>query len=399
MAPGPSLMPTQQQQSHAPAPPTQQASQTTFQANTGAKRAPLAPSVPTTPAPSPAPQKPPQDPVIQMLAQRASKDSDLKALMQVVASGHANIDQLQVFQSHINDLNAILQRQNQANGRTQSSSLAVASPQPQANSTPTNSNNTFRTQTPTFSTNYPQHAPGVVQPLRPAPTTFKQSNILGIAIEFTGGTGDRFSLPRNSICEYDGHQRPPLMKLSFLVTRKGAIGDGDRHDSDVQYYQPVNIKITADSRVQATIFDAVSRALLPIEEVRKHMTEIMFSATRANTLPLALQLPLTSDNTVPDSSAPPTPIGGKSADRRQSLLKQSTASVSRASPVPDRNAFEETHCSFCFEPVTAPVQKLDGRTACADCAPLRRKDMLATQVIRRGAGTARYRVAAQSLVL
>ncbi|KAI4138545.1 MAG: hypothetical protein L6R39_006735, partial [Caloplaca ligustica] len=50
----------------------------------------------------------PTDPVIQMLATRAASDHNLKALMKVVASGHASQDQLREFQNHIDELNSLI---------------------------------------------------------------------------------------------------------------------------------------------------------------------------------------------------------------------------------------------------------------------------------------------------
>ena len=57
----------------------------------------------TTPAES-TPTDKSKDPVIQMLAERASTDADLKALMRIVANGQATKDKLARFQTHIDDL-------------------------------------------------------------------------------------------------------------------------------------------------------------------------------------------------------------------------------------------------------------------------------------------------------
>lgn len=66
--------------------------------------------------PSPQAQQPAprtsQDPVIQMLATRAASDSELKALMQIVASKKADQTQLRRFQTHIDELNAIINARN-----------------------------------------------------------------------------------------------------------------------------------------------------------------------------------------------------------------------------------------------------------------------------------------------
>lgn len=72
---------------------------------------PLPNTNPVTPGPPREPLKPTQDPVIQMLATKASSNASLKALMKVVASGNASHDQLKVFQSHIDELTALLSKQ------------------------------------------------------------------------------------------------------------------------------------------------------------------------------------------------------------------------------------------------------------------------------------------------
>ena len=74
------------------------------------------PSTPRqSPAPSPAPAAKSSDPVIQMLAERAATDPDLKALMRIVADGKATTDELKKFQAHIDELTEILrQREREA---------------------------------------------------------------------------------------------------------------------------------------------------------------------------------------------------------------------------------------------------------------------------------------------
>ncbi|KAF9698759.1 hypothetical protein EKO04_003103 [Ascochyta lentis] len=76
---------------------------------------------PRPPPPKPVQQAPPQtvpgpastpapDPVIHMLAARAGTDPELKAVMKIVAAGQASKDQLEFFQTHINELTEILEK-------------------------------------------------------------------------------------------------------------------------------------------------------------------------------------------------------------------------------------------------------------------------------------------------
>jgi hypothetical protein len=82
-------------------PPVQQKAQPRPQPQKAAQPAP-SPAAPATPAP---------DPVIHMLAARAGTDPELKAVMKIVAAGQASKEQLEFFQTHINELTAILARQ------------------------------------------------------------------------------------------------------------------------------------------------------------------------------------------------------------------------------------------------------------------------------------------------
>ena len=67
---------------------------------------PVQAAPPPQAAPTPAP-----DPVIHMLAARAGTDPELKAVMKIVAAGSASKEQLEFFQTHINELTNILARQ------------------------------------------------------------------------------------------------------------------------------------------------------------------------------------------------------------------------------------------------------------------------------------------------
>ncbi|KAJ4413195.1 hypothetical protein N0V91_000169 [Didymella pomorum] len=64
---------------------------------------------PPAPASNPAP-----DPVIHMLAARAGTDPELKAVMKIVAAGQASKEQLEFFQTHINELTEILEKNKKA---------------------------------------------------------------------------------------------------------------------------------------------------------------------------------------------------------------------------------------------------------------------------------------------
>ncbi|KAJ4374060.1 hypothetical protein N0V83_002799 [Neocucurbitaria cava] len=91
-------------------------------------RPPPPPPKPVQQAPAPATSTPAPDPVIHMLAARAGTDPELKAVMKIVANGSASKEQLEFFQTHINELTAILARQKEQAARTQK---PAAPPPPQ----------------------------------------------------------------------------------------------------------------------------------------------------------------------------------------------------------------------------------------------------------------------------
>lgn len=90
------------------------------------------------PAPTPGPASTPApDPVIHMLAQRAGVDPELKSVMKIVAAGQASKDQLEFFQSHINELTALLAKQKEEAAKASKSQSASATPKPVTQPPPT----------------------------------------------------------------------------------------------------------------------------------------------------------------------------------------------------------------------------------------------------------------------
>jgi hypothetical protein len=83
------------------------------------------------PAPIPGPASTPApDPVIHMLAQRAGVDPELKSVMKIVAAGQASKDQLEFFQTHINELTAVLAKQKEEAAKVSKAASASATPKP-----------------------------------------------------------------------------------------------------------------------------------------------------------------------------------------------------------------------------------------------------------------------------
>lgn len=259
--------------------------------------------------------KPNPDPVIQMLATKAATDHDLKALMRVVASGKASQTQLRIFQGHIDELNGILQSRNTVPQppSIQNTPTAGAAPhekqgQPSAPArqpapapvpapAPAYGHTSNPATAPGSIPGPPLTAPIKTEPLSqyysqpPPPIKAKgpipyKADINAIVFEFTGGTGDRFLFPKNSILEYlpGGTQ----VVASFLVTRKGDRTTSGSYRKSIDYYQPVTIRLSTHN---PRTLEPLARVVAPTDDVRKRMNDIMDKMTAADSVYLAIRLP------------------------------------------------------------------------------------------------------------
>ena len=259
------------------------------------------------PAPGPASSS---DPVIHMLAQRAGHDPQLKSVMKIVATGEANPDQLQFFQKHIDELTSLLQT------RTNAGLPPIPGPMP-----PRPSNNLTPPVAPLPSTRQPYHT-GVYgskpqatpytspqnYPLKPKsshstpntprslqPGSFhnrswtgpvRVENYSSVLVEFVGGTGDRFLLPRNSILEYLPGAKQAI--VSFLLIQKYNQSGHGNMKAGKEYYETATFRLIADdSRVLAPL----ARVFDHPDAVRKYMNDVMDRIPRADQEYLALHLP------------------------------------------------------------------------------------------------------------
>jgi hypothetical protein len=287
------------------------------------------PPPPNNPAPADPADKS-KDPVIQMLAERASTDQDLKALMRIVANGQASAEELKRFQSHIDDLT-----------RLQKARQAVSQPPPPTNQPPPpppaipkvngNSQGLPPAQSPA-----PTPAPAVRTPA-PAPTPAlsyqsqpqalrskgplpSKPDISGVVFEFTGGTGDRYLFPKFSILEYLPQGQ---VIASFLIVRKGSASDSLAYDPALDYYQPITIRLYAH---QGRQLEALQKIVAPPDEVRRYMDDIMDNMTRAEYVLLAMRLP--KDTEQPSSEK------DDSAENTEQVDNQVLWATTNPTPVP-----------------------------------------------------------------
>ncbi|KAI2616146.1 hypothetical protein GGS26DRAFT_578731 [Hypomontagnella submonticulosa] len=129
------------------------------------------------------------------------------------------------------------------------------------------------------------HASGSQQALRSkGPPPSAKPDISAIALEFSGGTGDRYLFPKYCILEYVNSTQ---VTASFLIVRKGSRLEYGG-DPTLDYYQPVTVRIYAQS---PKYLENLARVVAPQEEVRRYMDDVMDNMTRAEYVLLAMRLP------------------------------------------------------------------------------------------------------------
>ncbi|KAK6580851.1 hypothetical protein PZA11_006339 [Diplocarpon coronariae] len=279
-------------------------------------------------APPPTPVGKSTDPVIQMLAERAATDSSLKALMRIVANGEATAEELKRFQSQIDELTQLTRTQKEREAARAAQSLPTIeavqpAPKPRVQTVhpppiPIQAPNPLPSLAP-VSQFQPQ-----AQALRSkGPVPNAKPDVCGIAFEFTGGNGDRYAFPKFSILE---SRAGGEVIASFLIVRKGSSSDSPTYDPDLDYYQPITIRLFAQ---QGRQLDALQKVVAPADEVRRYMDEIMDTATRAEYVLLAMRLPKETEHV-------PTPPKENAAEKGDPMDFQLTpwATTNSSTPVP-----------------------------------------------------------------
>ncbi|KAF3081117.1 hypothetical protein TWF102_001964 [Orbilia oligospora] len=225
------------------------------------------------------------DPVIQLLATRASNDPNLKALMRVVAAGQANKEQLAAFQAHIDELTPLAR----ASAAAKAQRAALGPPTPSSTpQSPSASSPTTGAQTaprPTYQAiqpagPVPARSPENGQTVIPRQTVTvlpkpkqlsvadrKHLDIKDVVFEFSIATiGDRYYIPRKSILEY--RQKGTQLLVSYLY-----ISEVDKT------FQPITITINAPT---PRTLEPISRVVEPKETVQAYMKDVMSRYSRAN---------------------------------------------------------------------------------------------------------------------
>lgn len=268
------------------------------------------PSVPPSHAASgpaasqqPPPQKPTSDPVIQMLAARASTDIRLKELMKVVATSQASPDQLKEFQGHIDEFNTIVKRQEVERIEKQKQQEAASNtPEVKAVQVPA-----APTPGPSINSNATAASrPSVPGPTAPPYTSYPQPRpepiIKHIVVEFhgEGATQDRWLFPEHAVL--DIKYGDVEMICSFFVERKGSdiissLSGGSTEEATVlqskwkaeqDYYQPISMLVRAN---QHRTIETIARAAKVLPEVQEYMRDVIKNKVLASQEYLVHQLP------------------------------------------------------------------------------------------------------------
>lgn len=298
--------------------------------------APLQSRQPSAPQATPQPATPvaqdkkaSPDPVISMLATRASSDPELKALMKEVATGKATQEQLRVFQKHIDELGAVIQAQKLKEAAEEEKARMA-----KQSATPVQSNTTPQPVLPQAVPQPVQNAVWQQQPLPPPPVQQyvpppppPPSEVV-FAFTLAGATEDRFLFPQYSILEPLSAQH---VLASFIVTRKGseaADPTGLHLDPDTEYWQPVTMMVEVAYGREPLLKD-VSKWVKPADEVREEMKKIMQRCTRAPESFLPLRLPIKSSTPIVESEA--TSKTGTPAPEDKKGSKSKTAAAGKRS--------------------------------------------------------------------
>ncbi|TID13392.1 hypothetical protein E2P81_ATG11614 [Venturia nashicola] len=239
------------------------------------------------PAPVAAPPKPNPgpDPVIKALAARAATDPELKKVMKVVAQGNASSSELEYFQQHIKELTEQFEKERDEKEKWKPHST-VKPPVPAAPRPPVQNNtaypvNGMAPRPPNIPYTHPNPQP-------PRPRIVSTPAPLQILIQFGENANDRYSIPKNSILEFlPGNS----LLCSFVVVKTGAEAvDKNGLDLKLEYWQPVTMKISAESH----ILDMIGRVVATADESRAYMGRVIERCKRADELNLAFRLPKVS---------------------------------------------------------------------------------------------------------
>ncbi|KAL2163344.1 hypothetical protein VTH06DRAFT_5401 [Thermothelomyces fergusii] len=139
-------------------------------------------------------------------------------------------------------------------------------------------------------------------------------DISAIVLEFAGGTGDRYLFPKFSLLEYVPVPSGQQVIASFLLVRKGSQAEYPMADPELDYYQPLTIRLFAPT---GRHLDHLARVVAPPDEVKRYMNDVMTKMTRAEYILLAMRLPRRDGSEDDHEREGKQPNGGAVKDKDQ----------------------------------------------------------------------------------
>lgn len=132
------------------------------------------------------------------------------------------------------------------------------------------------------------------------PPPVVKPDVSAVVFEFAGGNGDRYLFPKFSIVEQVQATTGPHVIASFLIVRKGSASEYGC-DPTLDYYQPITVRITSS---QPKYLEYFPRVVVPQDEARRYMEDIMDNMTRAEYVLLAMRLPKPEKEPKDDGQGP-----------------------------------------------------------------------------------------------
>jgi hypothetical protein len=258
--------------------------------------------------------------------------------MKEVATGNATPSQLKVFQRHIDELTAIIQKQKRDEeepstvdkpqpSMVQYDGAADIKPPPAARLPQIQPQQQTQQQMPIAAqstASYGQQQPWTAPVPTPAPPAH-----VPVIIQFkdAGATEDRFLFPQHSILE---SLSPQHLLASFIITRRGRDAvDSTGLDPDKEYWQPVTVMIEV-AYGREELLKCIRRWVKSPEDVRKQMEDIMKRCQRAPDAFIALRLPFKASSSieVEETSHDAATPGAEEKARHKSISKAAKKAAS-----------------------------------------------------------------------
>ncbi|KAK4445533.1 hypothetical protein QBC34DRAFT_162877 [Podospora aff. communis PSN243] len=236
--------------------------------------------------------RPPEgsDPLVVALVKAALDDIKTSERVRRIASNKPLFSDSMELKVILDRLQASLSKEKGRQERPQPSQLATSAGAAKP-SGPLNGSDAAPSPTATPTTaQQPTPQQGLRSKGPPKPPQPK-SDVVAVCMEFFSGSGDRFLFPKFSVLEAlpsPAGQGGTQVVASFLIVRKGSMAEYPAADPELDYYQPVTIRIWAPT---GRFLDHLFRVVAPQEDVRRYMDDIMDNMTRAEYVLLAMRLP------------------------------------------------------------------------------------------------------------